>query len=120
MNRFNQLLIGALAVQVVLAGGIYYGSQPPAADQIQMALLEEQSQIDRIFIDEGDGKQTVLSKMDGEWQLPDYHQLPANQNKITDVLNTLETTKSGWPVATTESSRERFEVADENFQKNSY
>lgn len=118
MNRFNQVLGAALAVQVVIAGGLYFGSQPPATDQVQMALLDtEQSQIDRITINEGDGKQTVLSKVDGKWQLPDYHQLPANQSKVSDILNTLETTKSGWPVATTKSSRERFEVADENFQK---
>lgn len=118
MNRFNQILGAALAVQVVIAGGLYFGSQPPAADQVQMALLNtEQSQIDRITIDEGDAKQTVISKVDGQWQLPDYHQLPANQGKVSDILTTLETTKSGWPVATTESSRERFEVADDNFQK---
>lgn len=118
MNRFNQVLGAALAVQVVIVGGLYFGSQPPAADQVQMALLNtEQRQIDRITINEGDGKQTVLSKVDGKWQLSNYHQLPANQSKVSDILNTLETTKSGWPVATTESSRERFEVADESFQK---
>lgn len=118
MNRFNQLLGTALAVQIVIAGGLYYGSQPPAADQIQMALLNtEKSQIDRIAIYEGNGNTAVISKVDGRWLLPDYHQLPANQSKVLDILNTLETTKSGWPVATTESSRERFEVADNNFQK---
>jgi len=118
MNRFNQVLGAALAVQVVIAGGLYFGGQPPATDQVQMALLNtEQSLINHIAIDEGDAKQTVLSKVDGKWQLPDYHQLPANQSKVLDILNTLETTKIGWPVATTESSRERFEVSDEGFQK---
>jgi len=118
MNRFNQVLGVALAVQVVIASGLYFGSQPPAADQVQMTLLNtEKGQIDRIRIDDGDGKQITLSKVDGKWKLPEYHQLPANQNKVADILNTLETTKTDWPVATTESSRERFEVTDGNFQK---
>ena len=118
MNRFNQLLVAALAAQVVIAGGIYYGGQPPAADQIQIALLNsEKDQIDRITIDEGDGKQVILSKINGKWQLPDYYQLPAVQHKVDSILNTLQTTKSGWPVATTASSRERFEVSDDSYQK---
>jgi len=118
MNRFNQVLGVALAVQVVIASGLYFGSQPPAADQVQMTLLNtEKGQIDRIRIDDGDGKQITLSKVDGKWKLPEYHQLPANQSKVADILNTLETTKTDWPVATTESSRERFEVTDGNFQK---
>lgn len=118
MNRFNQVLSAALAVQVVIAGGLYFGSQPTAENRVQMALLNtEQGQIDRISIDEGDSKQITLSKVDGEWQLPGYHQLPANQIKVSSILNVLETTKTSWPVAITESSRERFEVSDENFQK---
>ncbi len=118
MNRFNQFLAVTLSVQIVIAGGIYFDNQASTADQTQMALLStEKSQINQITIEDSDGKQTVLSKIEGKWLLPDYHQLPANQSKVLDMLNTLETTKSGWPVATTESGRERFEVADKNFQK---
>jgi len=118
MNRFNQILIAALVVQIVLAGGIYFGSRTPSAEQTQMALLSaDKSRINRITIDEGDDRQTVLSKVDGTWQLPGYHQLPANQSKVDELIARLETTNSGWPVATTESSRHRFKVGDEDFQK---
>jgi hypothetical protein len=118
MNRFNQLLIAALVVQIIIAGGIYISNQAPAAEQMHMALLSTDSNtIDRITIDEGDDKHTVLSKVDGIWQLPDYHQLPASRSKVDEILAKLESTHSGWPVATTASSRERFQVADKNYQK---
>lgn len=118
MNRFNQLLIAALVVQIIIAGGIYISNQPTAVGQMHMVLLSTDSNtIDRITIDEGDDNQTVLSKVDGIWQLPEYHQLPASQSKVDEILAKLESTNSGWPVATTSSSRDRFKVADENYQK---
>jgi hypothetical protein len=118
MTRLNKVLIGIFSFQILLTAGIYFGSRPSAADTAQVALLgTEQKQIDRITIDDGKGKQTVLSKVNGQWQLPGYHQLPANGSKVEKVLNTLATTKSGWPVATTSNSRERFEVSDDHYQR---
>ena len=118
MNRFNQILIAALLVQAIIAGGIFFGNQPPAAEQLRTALLSaDKNEVDRITIDEGDGKQTVLTKADGIWLLPDYHQLPADNSKVDGILARLEATSSGWPVATTASGRDRFKVADDSFQK---
>lgn len=118
MNRFNQLLGSALAIQIIIACGIYFGSQPPAAEQSQFVLFDvEKDRIDRITIDGGDSEEIVLSNVDGTWKLPDYYQLPAQQNKITDILSTLKNTKRGWPVTNTVSSHERFKVSDKNFQK---
>ena len=117
MTRFNRILAGIFTLQIIVAVGIYVGSQQPSADQIQTALLTvEQKQINRIVIDDGKGKQTVLSQQDGHWQLPEYYNLPADQGKVEQALATLGSTKSGWPVATTASSRERFEVSDDHYQ----
>jgi len=118
MNRLNQILIATLALQLVIAGGIYFGSRPMAAEQIQTALLDnDPEQVNRITIIGEDGKQTVLSKTDDRWQLPEYHQLPASESKVQQALDTLASSKRGWPVATTESGRERFKVLDDNFHK---
>ena len=106
MSRFNQILIAALMVQIVTVGGIYFASQPPAAERLHTTLLEtDKDVVNRITIDEGDEKQTVLSKVDGNWLLPEYHQMRANQNKVNAFFSRLETTEIGWPVATTSSSR---------------
>lgn len=118
MTRFNQLLVGLFAVQLLLAVGIYFGNRPPAVDSAQTALLGvDKAKISRIVIDEGDGKQTLVTRVDGKWQLPDYFKLPADQHKVEQALASLADARSGWPVATTSASRERFEVSDDKYQK---
>ena len=118
MNRLNQILVAVLAVQIVAAGGIYYASKPIATAEMQTALLDfDQQKVSRVTIVGEDGKQAVLSKTGGAWQLPDYHQLPADPEKLQRVMDALATTRSGWPVANTSDGRERFKVADDNFHK---
>lgn len=74
--------------------------------------------IDRITIDDAqDNRSSVLTKVDGQWQLAEYHQLPANQNSVNNMLSLLQKTNTGWPVATTSSSRKRFKLADDEFNK---
>lgn len=118
MNSLNQILIAALALQLVVAGGIYIASQPPAADDIRAPLLaSDVNEIDQVTIVDEDGKQAVLSKSANQWRLPDYHGLPANSVKVKNTLDALTASKSGWPVATTESGHERFKVLDDEFHK---
>lgn len=118
MNRLNQILVAVLAVQIVAAGGIYYASKPMASAEVQTALLDfDRQKVSRVTIVGEDGKQAVLSKSGDSWQLPDYHQLPADAEKLQRVLDALNTTRSGWPVANTSDGRERFKVADDDFHK---
>ncbi|MFW2373417.1 MAG: DUF4340 domain-containing protein [Gammaproteobacteria bacterium] len=118
MNRFNQILLAILALQVLIAGGIFVASQPASPDDIQSSLLAaNKDEIDKIIIARNDHKQILLRRVNGQWQLPDYYQLSASQARVNDMLDKLQTTKSGWPVATTQSSHQRFEVSDNNFQK---
>ena len=117
MTRLNQLLSGLFALQVMVAAGIYFGSQPAPAEKLQTALLQaERSQVDHITVENGNGKQAVLTKVNGRWQLPEYYLLPAKQSKIEQVLANLASTKTGWPVTTTASSQDRFKVSENDFQ----
>jgi len=43
--------------------------------------------------------------------------LPANDGKVTDLLNKLTSLSLSWPVATSSTSHERFEVADTKYQR---
>ncbi len=118
MNRLNQILIAVLAVQIVLAGGIYYATKPVASNDLQTALLEfDKQKVSKVTITGEDGKQAVLTKSGKDWQLPDYHQLPVDAGKLQRMLDALATARSGWPVATTSAGRERFKVGEKNFQK---
>ncbi|MGD8569017.1 MAG: DUF4340 domain-containing protein [Gammaproteobacteria bacterium] len=117
MTRSNKILTGLFAVQLLLAGGIYLGSRPPAADAVQTSLLTaDKNQIDHITVEDTDGKKVVIAKIDGQWKLPNYFKLPADQNKVDQALTKLAHTKSGWPVATTDSSHDRFEVSDDKYK----
>jgi len=119
MNRLNQILIAVLAVQIVVAGAIYYVERPAASADLQTALLEfDKQKVSKITITGEDGKQqAVLTKSGKDWELPDYHQLPVDAGKLQRMLDALATARSGWPVATTSAGRERFKVGEKNFHK---
>ena len=117
MTRSNQILAALFVVQLLLAAGIEIGNRPPAAVDMQSALLDvDQKRISRIVLDDGKSGKVTLSKVDGHWQLPNYYKLPASQSVVDNILTTLAKTRSGWPVATTAAGIKRFEVSDDNYQ----
>lgn len=110
----NKLLI-LLAVQLLVAGGLAlanHRSQPEPTPLLNF----ETAQVDRLVI--ADSNQTVVLKMQGQaWILPDFHKLPANKSRLTALLGDLSRLKTGWPVATTASAFERFQVDQAKFQR---
>lgn len=110
-------LSGLLALQlviiaVVLLAEVGFG----AADQGPF-LTFERAAVDEIRITgDGDDPQTlVLARGDDGWRLPDG--LPANQDKISSMLDKLAGLQAPWPVATSGNAAERFEVTDDTFQR---
>ncbi|MCF2947823.1 DUF4340 domain-containing protein [Paraglaciecola aquimarina] len=117
MNKLILWLSGILALQLVIAvslkGEVW---QPDTSDISQTIFDFDSNQIDKIDIK--DGEQTLsLVKSSGQWVLPDYHQSPVDQNKLNEVKDKLLSLQSGWPVATTQASHQRFEVAENSFQR---
>ncbi len=118
MTRLNQILIAVLAVQLIIGTSIYYGTQPLSTDEATLALLEaDPKQADQIIIEDNSGQKTELERMSEGWKIANYHQLPAQNQKINEILDKLNNTQTGWPVATTEAAQKRFEVGEENYQK---
>ncbi len=117
MKNMNYLLAGLLALQLLIAGGLYASRQTPEAETLQMTLLAANDSVDNIVLKDNDGQQTQLKKVDGHWQLTEYYQLPAEQRKVSALIKKLQNTKTGWPVATTSASQERFEVSDDKHQR---
>lgn len=116
-QKWQRWLFIALVVQVLLAMGIYAyqqgGKQTTAA---QPLLTFDKSSMDKITI--SDSATTVtLQKSGSDWLLPELQQLPVDQSRLDDLIEKLEGTKLTWPVASTTSSHERFEVADNKFQR---
>ena len=111
MNR--AMLAGLLALQVLIVGvvfawnlrepdqpGVFFTFDPEAVTQIEV--VTEEATID-------------VRKTGETWQLADGK--PADGEKVIDTLEKLASASSGWPVATSASTAERFEVTEAKFQK---
>lgn len=117
-SRFNTILFVVLILQLGVAVSMHHAGKSAANEQFDQSIMDiKASAVEHISLDDGQGQSCVLSKLNDQWQLDNYHQLPADQNKVKSVLEKLEQDKSGWPVATTEASRLRFKVADNDYRK---
>ena len=70
--------------------------------------------VDSLSVGNAEG-QVALSKSGGAWLLPDG--APADSSKVEDVIGKLADAAPGWPVATTASAAERFEVVEDDHQR---
>lgn len=118
MKRLQFYLSGFLALQLVLAAGLFWREQhqQDIQQQREPLLAVEPEQLLRLEISAGDDTAT-LQKDGDQWLLPDLHGLPVDGSKLESLLDRLDELQTGWPVATSGSSRERFEVAEDKFQK---
>jgi len=116
MTKAQTWLSGLLAAQLLLGAILFWGGRPDQTAQSQAFLSFEPPQIDKIVV--GDGKQSVtLNRSADAWLIAELDKLPADANKLDAQLKRLSGLKTGWPVATTSGSHERFEVADGKFQR---
>ena len=118
MKNLQKILSGVLALQLVLAAGLFWESisRQQVRSQATQLVQTETDALQRLEI-VGDEESVVLVQKDGQWQLPDLHDLPVNSDKLDTLLEKLTALKGNWPVATSNSARERFEVAEDKFRK---
>lgn len=116
--KIQHLLGGLLAFQLLLAGGLFAHHRQQQAQLAQQTeiLSFDKSAVDKIEIADKSGK-VVLTKASGAWTVPDYSGLPADPEKVDELLTDLSTLKGGWPVSTVADSHEQFEVAEKKFAK---
>ncbi|MCY4657077.1 MAG: DUF4340 domain-containing protein [Gammaproteobacteria bacterium] len=107
------ILLGALAVQVLIIG-IVFAAQFQSPEGPGQFLDFDPSSVNAMTI-VSDEETVDLRKNDELWELSNG--LPADQNKISDLIEKISNLNAGWPVATSASTAERFEVTEENFQK---
>lgn len=117
LAMWKKRLGALLLLQVLLAVGIFawhQGRQPQ--EQARPLLSTNVDEMDKLVISDTNSTVT-LQKVNGAWQLPDLQQLPMDTQKLTDLFDKLKGTRLTWPVATTASSHERFDVGDKKFQR---
>ncbi len=103
--------------QVLLILGVFaYQQHSRVQVDAQPLLAVKSTDVDRVVIQDASNKVT-LQKSSGQWQLPDLHQLPVDAQKQDEIMQKHDGTKLTWPVTSTASSHERFEVTGTKFQR---
>lgn len=117
MGYWQKVLTILLVVQILLAIAVFAWERNAKPElQAQPLLATNAGDADKIIIRDANASVTLL-KVDGSWQLPDLQNLPADTQKLTELLDKLKGTKLTWPVTTSKTSHERFEVSDGKFQR---
>lgn len=106
-------LMGILGVQLLICAGVF-ALQSTSTDAPEPFLTFDAAAVDGIRIAEEEGA-VELTKTDGVWYTADGH--PADAGKIEEVLDKLASSGGDWPVATSASAAGRFEVTEDNHQR---
>lgn len=112
MNGRIGLLAAVLVVQLVIVAALLW-SQNRAESAAEKLLDLDAKQVDHIVIADASEKIDLVRK-DDVWTVGDA---PADATKTNKLVNDFAGFESAWPVATTDTSAERFEVTEEKFQR---
>ncbi|HEY0893321.1 MAG TPA: DUF4340 domain-containing protein [Cellvibrio sp.] len=117
LKLWQRRLTILFVAQVLLILGVFaYLENSRVQVDAQPLLAIKSVDVDRVVIQDASNKVT-LQKNGSQWQLPELHQLPVDRQKLDEILQKLDGTKLTWPVTTTPSSHERFEVTSNKFQR---
>lgn len=106
-------LIAALAIQVAIVAALI-AVRSGGTVEPEPFLEFDAAAVDALSVS-GDQGEVALAKQDDAWQLPDG--LPADGAKVDDVIEKLADAAGGWPVATSASVHERFELTEDSHQR---
>lgn len=104
-----------LGLQLVLAGTLFWGSQEPVVAVNEPLVKVGWESVDAVEIDGEDEASLTLKKEGDQWLTSDG--LPVVSVRIESLLSTLAELETGWPVASSESAAERFEVANDRYKR---
>ncbi len=117
MNRLGNILTLVLALQLLLVVAVFWPRADEGENDARTPLLAlVTDNIDRIVISDAESS-LLLTRTGDSWQLPEYHALPIDEQKLRRALENLPTLARGWPVASSSVAKERFEVAEDGFQR---
>ena len=115
MNRHVSILMIVLAAQLLAVGAVAL-LNPARGGGPDSSLLDlDPDVIDGVSIADGEGASVTLRNAQGAWRIDDG--LPAESGKVAELVETFANLDAAWPVATSTSTAERFEVTDDAFQR---
>jgi len=118
MNRWNRILLGILAVQVVLvvlALRPGSGRDVPEAGLLLPGFQGENVTRFRIFVSPDES--VLLEKKDGVWTVPARNGYPADSEKVSALLKKFEKVDTSILVSRTGSSQRRLKVSKGDYNR---
>ena len=117
MKKTIHVLIAVFILQVLLAIVLQFRDLPLSPTDGKPLVAATLDDIDRIEIASGDGTRTVLSKINGVWQLPGLDGFPADGQRVSQFMNDLEKIAPNSPMATSAGAQDRFKVGEKDFDR---
>lgn len=103
----------ALAIQLAIIVVVTAARAGAVAEPEPFLSFDAQS-VDSLSVANAEGSVEIVKTGDA-WQLPDG--VPADAAKVQEVLDKLDDVSGTWPVASSASTAERFEVTEDNHQR---
>lgn len=118
MNRRNQVLSALLAVQIVV-GIVVFWPRAAVSGAEAGPLLDGFSadQVVSMTITDADGNHVTLVKGSEGWGLPEADDYPVDGDKVSSLLDKIESLQTDRQVTRTESSQKRLKVAKDDFER---
>lgn len=117
MSNLKVILSSLLVIQLLLAGGLYLsGKKTSEFEQVRPLVNYEADALQALSIYD-ESADIRLQRRGATWFLASHANLPADAEKVEDVLAKLFDIQVNWPVASSSASHERFEVGEAQFQR---
>ncbi len=117
MNRLNQILIGLLALQVVVAAVVLWPRPSTTGEGESLFPDVEADRIVALSITAGDGQSLQLARQDGQWVLPKAGDYPVQEDKVPPVLEKISSLQAERLVTETSGSHKRLQVAEDSYER---
>lgn len=118
MNNNNRILGAILVVQLVLVAIVFWPRATTSGGGGAPLLGEfETTAVTALTISDGDDQQIALAKSGADWVLPNADDYPADESKITPLLENLNKINTNRLVTQTDTSHSRLKVAEDDFER---
>lgn len=117
LSRGNQVLLGLLVVQVVVAAIVFWPRSAAVAGEEPFFPELEVDQVARVTIVDDAGQEIVLANQTGDWVLPEAGDYACRPDKVSEFLDQLAALKTDRLVTQTASSHGRLQVAADAYAR---
>jgi len=114
ISRFNQILVGVLLVQVLIAIIVFWPSGTAAVGEPLLGDLTA-DEVTQLTFTDADGNGVTLARRGDEWVLPEAGDYPALAANVTEVIDGLLAVSGDRLVTRTTDSHARLQVAEDEF-----